>query len=177
MDVTFSKMPGRRYRMAVVRERGPELAARQGPGYHDYLPHDAVHFMVEAEARLTGGVFGRVAAGRNNLFSPVDPEEQRKQKRREERQPPTRAEHADMALSERLASNCTALWEFRAGLRSPEPPWFSPTEPDTVDPELVERVMARLADFAGRWHALPVGGGLTLTWPVRAHDRAARRRS
>ena len=42
MEVTFTKLKGHRYLMTVVRERGPELAPRQGPGYHDYLPHDAV---------------------------------------------------------------------------------------------------------------------------------------
>jgi hypothetical protein len=73
MDVTFTKGPGRRYFMTVVRERGIRLARRQGPGYHDYLPHDAVHFIVEREAGLTGGVFGRVAAGQSNIFPAADP--------------------------------------------------------------------------------------------------------
>ena len=68
MDVTFRKLTGRRYVMSVVRERGPELAPTPGPGYHDYLPHDAVHFIVESEAGLSGGVFGRIAAGQSNLF-------------------------------------------------------------------------------------------------------------
>ena len=40
--------------MSVVREHGPELAARNGPGYDGYLPHDAVHFLVEADGRLIG---------------------------------------------------------------------------------------------------------------------------
>ena len=65
MKVTFAKATGRRYVMTVVRERGPQLAPRPGPGYDDYLPHDAVHFLVEAEAGLAGGVFGRIAAGQN----------------------------------------------------------------------------------------------------------------
>ena len=81
MEVTFTKLQGRRYLMTVVRDRGPELAPRQGPGYHDYLPHDAVHFMVEAEAALSGGVFGRVAAGQNNIFTTADPAIRRRQGR------------------------------------------------------------------------------------------------
>jgi hypothetical protein len=52
VDVTFTKVAGCRYLMTIVRERGPQLASRHGPGYDDYLPHDAVHFIVEAEARL-----------------------------------------------------------------------------------------------------------------------------
>src|SRR5947209_11365582 len=103
--------------MTVVRERGPRLAPRQGPGYDDHLPHDAVHFLVEAEARLSGGVFGRVAAGRNNIFWPDDPRTRRRQARREARRTSSAAEHADMARSEALASVCQPLWELRAGHR------------------------------------------------------------
>ncbi len=69
--------------MTVRRQAGPSLAPRQGPGYDDHLPHDAVHLLVENEAGLTGGVFGRVAAGRSNIFWPADPKLQRRQARRE----------------------------------------------------------------------------------------------
>ena len=102
MDVTFTKLSGRRYRMTVVRARGPELAPRQGPGYDDYLPHDAVHFLVEAEARLTGGAFGWVAAAEQPLLA--DPVVRQREKRREAKRRPSLAEHADMARSEALAS-------------------------------------------------------------------------
>ncbi|MBV9049663.1 MAG: hypothetical protein JOY58_15410, partial [Solirubrobacterales bacterium] len=83
MEVTFTKLAGRRYRMTVVRECGPALAPRQGPGYNDYLPHDAVHLIAECEAGLAGGVFGRVAAGECNIFAPADPSVIRRQRRRE----------------------------------------------------------------------------------------------
>ncbi|MCX5418865.1 hypothetical protein [Streptomyces sp. NBC_00078] len=106
MDVTFTKMSGRRYRMTVVRGSGPEPAPRQGPGHDDWLPHDAVHFLVEAEARLSGGVFGRIAAGRSNIFWAADPAVRRRQARREAKWQPSKAEHADMARSEALASAC-----------------------------------------------------------------------
>jgi hypothetical protein len=82
MEATFTKAAGRRYAMTVVRERGPRLASRYGPGYDDHLPHDAVHFLVEAEAGLSGGVFGQIAAGQNNIFWPADPRARRRQPRR-----------------------------------------------------------------------------------------------
>jgi hypothetical protein len=166
MDVTFTKMSGRRYLVTVVRERGPKLAPRQGPGYHACLPHDAVHFLVEAEAGLAGGVFGRIAAGQSNLFWAADPALRRATARREARRAPSPVEHADMELSERLASVCQPMWEFRTGRRAELPPWSSMIAPDAVDPSLVERVVTRLDAFAQRWHPLPVGGGVTLTWPV-----------
>ena len=188
MDVTFTKMSGRRYRMTVVREHGPELAPRQGPGYDDHLPHDAVHFLVEAEAGLSGGAFGRIATGRSNIFWAVDPVARKRQARREKKRPPSKAEHADMARSEALAYLCNSLWQVRAGQRSELPDGLSSMEPGICESPLVERILVRLDAFALRWHALPVGGSVTLSWPqsgpggpgsvaaarVRPADRAVR---
>jgi hypothetical protein len=176
MDVTFTKLPGRRYRMAVVRERGPELAPRQGPGYDDYLPHDAVHFLVEAEAGMSGGAFGRIAAGRDNIFWAADSVVRKHQARREAKRRPTKAEHADMARSERLASVCEPLWKLRAGRRSGLPDWFPSMASGISESPLVERILLRLDDFATRWHALPVGGSLTLAWPSPGPGGAGRTR-
>lgn len=167
MDVTFTKLGGRRYRMAVVRECGPELAPRQGPGYHDYVPHDAAHFLVETEARLAGGVFGRIAAGRNNLFWPADPALKRRQSRREAKRPLTAAEHADMARSEVLASYCLPLWELREHRISELPDWITELErdqPDLRHSPVVARILTRLDGFGACWYALPDGGSITLTW-------------
>jgi hypothetical protein len=109
MDVTFTKVAGRRYLMTVVGDRGPQLAPRHGPGYDDYLPHDAVHFIVEAEARLSGGVFGPIAAGWSNIFWAADPRMLRHEKRREAKRRPSATKHADMARSEELAGICQPL--------------------------------------------------------------------
>jgi hypothetical protein len=180
MEVTFTKLEGRRYLMAVIRERGPELAPRQGPGYDDYLPHDAVHFLVEAEAAVSGGVFGRIAAGWSNIFTTADPAVRRHQARREAKRRPQAADRADMARSESLASFCKPLWELRAGLRSELPPWTSRVDPDLFASPLVERIIDRLGEFAARWHALPAGGSITLVWPLgrpgnpRREDRRSR---
>jgi hypothetical protein len=162
MDVTFAKAPGRRYFMTVVRERGATLAPRQGPGYHDYLPHDAVHFVVESEARLAGAVFGRLARGENNIFVAADSRVQRRLSRREARRPRHHADHEDMARSEALASVCLPLWELRAGHRTQLPLWVPRELPDALSTELLERLMSRLDDFAEHWSELPVGGTITL---------------
>jgi hypothetical protein len=171
MDVTFTKESGRRYLMTVVRERGPELAPRHGPGYHDYLPHDAVHFLVEAEASLTGGAFGRIAAGQSNMFWPTDNRLLRHQKRREAKRKTSAAEHAQMGRSEDLASFCAALWDLRAGHRDEPPLWVDRVPPEDQESRLTERILARLDEFAARWHALPPGGSITLTWPLDDHGR------
>jgi hypothetical protein len=174
MDVTFTKVAGRRYIMAIVRECGPRLAPRQGPGYHDHLPHDAVHFLVEAEARLSGGVFGRIAAGQSNMFSAADQKEQRHQARREARRRTSATERAQMARSEELASICQSLWELRAGLRHELPSWFARVTPGELESALSERILARLDEFAARWQALPVGGSITLWWPLDDRGRLVR---
>lgn len=166
MEVTFTKVAGRRYVMTVVRERGPQLAPRQGPGYHDHLPHDAVHFLVEAEARLSSGVFGQIADGQNNIFWPADPGAQRRQARREAKRRSSTAERADTARSEELASVCQPLWELRAGHRRTLPPWFSRLKPGSLDSPLIERIVGRLDAFAACWQALPAGGSTTLVWPL-----------
>jgi len=159
MEVTFTKAAGRRYVITVVRERGPQLAPRYGPGYDDYLPHDAVHFVVEAEARLSGGVFGQIAVGRNNMFWPADPRVQRRQARREAKRASTAAERAaDTGRSEELAGLCQPLWELRAGHRRTLPLWFSSVMPGTLESPLIERILGRLDEFAARWHALQIGG-------------------
>jgi len=179
MDVTFTKVAGRRYLMTVVRERGPRLAPRHGPGYDDYLPHDAVHFLVEAEARLPGGVFGQIAAGQSNIFWAADPKGLRRQARREAKRIPTAAERADMGRSEVLAGCCQPLWELRAGHRRELPVWWSSVTPDMLElleSPLCERILARLDEFAARWHALPVGRSITLPWPLDGQGRVVRRR-
>jgi hypothetical protein len=164
MEVTFTKLPRRRYEMTVLRERGPVLAPRAGPGYHEYLPHDAVHFLVEAEARLIGGVFGRIAAGHSNIFWPADPALLRRQRRRDKAHKPTPGEHADMATSENLTGVCQVLWEIRAGQRAAPPEWFSRLDAETLESPLVQRILDRLDEFAARWHHLPAYGSITLAW-------------
>jgi hypothetical protein len=111
-----------------------------------------VHFLVEAEAQLAWGVFGQIAAGRNNIFWPADPAQRRRQARREKKRKPRPGELADMSSSETLASLCQPLWEVRVGHRSALPDWPSRVQPDLLESPLVERILARLDEFAGRWH-------------------------
>jgi hypothetical protein len=179
MEVTFTKLAGRRYQMAIIREHGPQLAPRGGPGYDDYLPHDAVHFLVEAEARLAGGVFGRIARGESSFFWAADPALLRRHARRARARKPTPAEHADMGMSERLAGTCQVLWALRAGHLATPPEWFSQVQPEMLESGLVQRILGRFDAFAAMWQALPADGSITLEWPLndhRGHGNAGSRR-
>jgi hypothetical protein len=65
MEVTFSRTGERRYAIAADRGKGPVMHMPAGPGYHAWLPHDLVHFVVERHFGIAGSVFGQLAAGGN----------------------------------------------------------------------------------------------------------------
>ncbi|UGQ13254.1 hypothetical protein LO772_06450 [Yinghuangia sp. ASG 101] len=162
MRVVFTKGTGTSYAVAVHRETGAALAPRNGPGGHQYLPHDLVHFLVETEARIKSGVYGRLAAGDNGLFWPADPVERAKAARRRRAKDAKSSPEvrADMVRSEELVGLAVPLWELRRGHVRELPAYVTAKGV----PAVVERIVARCDDHADRWHALPVGGSLTLTW-------------
>ncbi|MDQ8703834.1 hypothetical protein RCO28_15230 [Streptomyces sp. LHD-70] len=163
MRIVFTKGPGTSYDIAVHREAGAALAPRGGPGGHPYLPHDLVHFLVEAEAGIELGVYGRLAAGDNGMFWPADPAERTRAARRRKQRPAqsTPRAKADMERSEELAGIAVPVWELRRGHAKTLPAYVPEAEAATP---LVERIVARLDTCADRWHALPVGGSLELNW-------------
>ncbi|TWH01652.1 hypothetical protein L615_001700000570 [Nocardioides sp. J9] len=175
MDVTFTKLRGR-YEVRVDRTVGPALAPRNGPGWHDAVPHDVAHLISESEAGLRGAVFGRLAAadGDDGMFWPADPAARRKSLRN--RRAPTPEESADMELSERLASLTVAFWEVARGRRTPDPAWPGSIEDSGVDRDLLDRIFARYDEFAARWEALPAGGSVTIPWPFPEGSGRRRRR-
>ncbi|QLH23805.1 hypothetical protein [Streptomyces sp. Rer75] len=162
MRVIFTKGPGTSYDIAVHRETGAALAPRNGPGGHPYLPHDLVHFLVEAEVGIKLGVYGRLAAGDNGMFWPADPAERAKaaRRRKTKRAQPSPRAKADMARSEELAGIAVPVWEVRNGHARELPAYVTARE----IPPVVDRIVSRFDAYADHWHTLPVGGSLTLTW-------------
>ncbi|NIJ37315.1 hypothetical protein FHR22_001999 [Sphingopyxis panaciterrae] len=63
MKVHFIRSGERRYGMRIERREGPVLVMDPAPGFDPDLPHDMVHFVVEAAMGLKTGVFGQLAAG------------------------------------------------------------------------------------------------------------------
>jgi hypothetical protein len=156
VKVTFVKAGPRRYSVHVERDRSPDLWCGS-IGYDDWLPHDLLHFVAEAEYGLDGGVFGDLAAGGNaRIFQPVDKALVAKMWRKQ-RIRPTRL--PDGRRSEELAGELERGWRAR-----------------TLAPAL----QGRLDELAAKWHALEVGGSLTLEWPRperrRRHPAPSRRR-
>jgi hypothetical protein len=147
VKVAFIKKGARRYAVEVSRDRSPDLWCGS-IGYDQWLPHDLLHFVAEAEHGLDGGIFGDLAAGGNaRIFLPLNEERTvdmelvtklwRRKRMRRTRLP-------DGRRSEELA------WQLEQG-------WHAGT--------LAPRLQQKLDDLAARWHALQVGQSLTLEWP------------
>ena len=63
MRVHFRKTGRRRYGIFVERDDAHDVYMNPAPGYDDYLPHDLLHYVAEAEWGIDDGVFGQLAAG------------------------------------------------------------------------------------------------------------------
>jgi len=172
MNVRFRRTGVRRYAVVVTLPGEPPRAMDPAPGYDDDIPHDLVHYVVEAELGLVNGVYGRAARGAGTFVTTaerdVSPRErarrQRKQQKRERALGAEDARHAaDMAQSERLAGLSDVAWRQKQG-QHPDPVRSAPV-PRTADAADVERVVSHLDSIAPLWRALPVGGELVFEWP------------
>lgn len=75
MDVVFERLDGNRYAVAVCRGDGASMRMDPAPGFDVYFPHDMQHLIVEEQLGITGGIFGRLAAGGTaSTFRPVGDE-------------------------------------------------------------------------------------------------------
>ncbi len=174
MNVTFRRTGERRYAVILqVAGKHPQVM-HPAPGFDSHIPHDLVHYVVEAELGLTAGVYGRAACGGGGFISETSAHgsardrsrERRKQLRKEASlRDADDAARRDMETSERLAAICDLTWRRRHGQR-PDPsrpsPQMSLTEKDR---ERVERVVTQLERLAPLWSSLAIGGELTFAWP------------
>ena len=172
MQVIFRRTGERRYAVVVVVPGSAAQTMSPAPGFDRDIPHDLVHYVVEAELGLDAGVFGRASRGAGTFYAAetaIDSRNQarkrRKQARREQALHRERANEEQLETSERLAAVCDIAWRRRHGQR-PSPAFIQPGSPNsTVDSAGVERVVSRLDQLAPLWNQLPVGGELAFTWP------------
>jgi hypothetical protein len=163
--VTFTRGDGRRYAVAIERERGPRLVPRDGPGFDEHMPHDIAHYLVEEQLGIRLGVFGQLAVGGGGLFVPAPADRTEADRRRVRR---IAAEgRADMRRSEAAVGMCMAAWR--------RVPWTAGQ--DAVTPAERERVVRRIDEVAARWHALPPGGSLVFEWVSGSASAPSRRRA
>jgi hypothetical protein len=172
MNVAFKRTGARRYAVIVTLAGEPSRTMDPAPGYDDDIPHDIVHYVVEAELRLTYGVYGRAARGAGTFYATADetgsPRERARKQRKQQKRERALSERdelqaAEMARSERLAGLCDVAWRRKHGQR-PDLTRSAPAlRPE--DASDVERVVARLDGIAPLWRALPVDGQLVFQWP------------
>jgi hypothetical protein len=165
MRVSFVKTGGRRYGVIVERERAFELVMNPAPGYDDYLPHDLLHFVAEAEWNLNGAVFGQLASGGDaGTFHPTDQallgRAMRDRKRRKRRAGKPRGRRSEL-----LADILERAWNARHGRRSVPANWDERLVAARVSRQHLNRVVDDLDGLADRWHSLRIGERLTLDWP------------
>lgn len=173
MNVRFEKTGERRYGVFVERDNAPALMMHPAPGYDEFLPHDLLHFVAEAEWGIDGSVFGQLAAGGNaGTFRPVEQDIANKWRHRGKRLQ-TRGQGG--RRSELIADVLECAWNARRR-RAPLPEdWNGRLAAARVEPERLDGVVASLDDLGERWHGLRVGESLSLEWP-RPERREHRRR-
>jgi hypothetical protein len=171
VKVSFRRTGPRRYAVILERPGQAAQAIDPAPFYDDDIPHDLVHYVVEAELALASGVFGRAAKGGGTFIpsqsgSARDRARQRRKQQRREQSLRDLDEGAndDMATSERLAALSDLAWRRRHA-QQPDLSRSAPAPQSVEDEARVERVVSRLSALAPLWRALPVDGELSFVWP------------
>jgi hypothetical protein len=175
VKVTFRKTGNGRYGVFVQRDHAPALVMHPAPGFDEFLPHDLLHFVGEAEWGLDGAVFGQLAAGGDaGTFWPADQEllakAMRRRKRRRRGSPRGRRSELIAAILERA-------WAAQHGRARLPSTWEDELAAARVDRRRLAAVVASLDELAERWHGLRIGESMTLEWPRperRPHRRSHR---
>jgi hypothetical protein len=154
MQLAFTKGNGKYDRLDIVTDAGPQPpieCPQQG-----IIPHDMVHFVVEAEVAACGFLGGMAAGGDSGFSAGID-------------NPHHRA-------VERLVETVQA--EAWAGAPTPDADFIAlyivtcearDDMPLDLDPATLAAIRVRLADLTARWRAVPVGGTLVLTLDAAKH--------
>lgn len=183
MKVHFIRSGERRYSMRIERAGLPALVMNPAPGFDPDLPHDLVHFVVEAALGLKTGVFGQIAAGGDAGSFHVETGGALSAKERQ------RAARKQVAKGARLIKGQgregelseLAAFLFDIGWRSQSRPDSAPQRAALGEAERTRaslspgeraridtarpRVFADFERLSRAWRAVPVGGALVLEWP------------
>jgi hypothetical protein len=181
MIVSFKRTGARRYAVIVDLPGQAPQVMDPAPGYDDDIPHDLVHYVVEAELGMTAGVYGRAAKGGGTFVGAGDVglnarERARQQRKQQKRESSLRARDdasaREMETSERLAALCDVAWRRKHGQR-PDALRKAPVPLSEQDVARTAKVVARLDELAPLWRALPIGEQLSFEWPsARCRDTA-----
>ncbi|WP_447953275.1 hypothetical protein [Sphingopyxis chilensis] len=185
MKVHFIRSGERRYSMRIEREGLPVLVMDPAPGFDPDLPHDMVHFVVEAALGLRTGVFGQIAAGGDAgsfRVEAADGEMSAKERQRAARKQVAKGAKLIRSQGREGELSELAAFLFDIGWRSQSRPGSAAQraalgEAERTRASLSADERARVdagrrqvfADFdrlAAEWRALRVGEALVLEWPT-----------
>ena len=175
MRVAFQRTGERCYAVVVEVPGQAAQTMNPAPGFDEHIPHDLVHYVVEAALGLEGGVFGRAARGGGTFYaaktttnSREQARRRRKQARREQGLRRERANEEQLETSERVAYLSDIAWRRRHGQR-PDLSFAPPGSPiSALDAARIQRVVPLLDELAPQWNQLAAGGELAFTWPELA---------
>ncbi|MFT3745724.1 MAG: hypothetical protein QM785_15720 [Pyrinomonadaceae bacterium] len=160
MKVTFKRTKERAYSLMI---EGPKIATAvmdPAPGYHERLPHDVAHFIVENELGIKGGIFGQMSLG--GIIRPVEIDARIQRKAKRKREAIFKANEHDALFSEHAIWAAQSRWERHDIIPS--------TKISQAD---LDRVIGKFEEFANEWSRLPIGGSITLEWkhPLKPKTR------
>jgi len=172
MRVIFRRTGDRRYAVIVQVPGRAAQTMNPAPGFDAHIPHDLVHYVVEAVLGLEAGVFGRAERGGGTFYTAAtagnsreQARDRRKQARRERGLRRESASEQQLETSERIAYLSDIAWRRRHGQR-PDLNYAPPSSPiSELDARRIARVVSVLDELASEWNQLGTGGELTFTWP------------
>lgn len=154
VKVTFTRTRRRGYSVKIEGPGIQPAVMDPAPGYHEKLPHDAAHFIVENELGIRGGIFGQMAMG--GLLPPADRDSRVQRKAKKKRETMFKANKDDALFSEHAVYAAQSRWEKHEII------------PDTKIPQSdLDRIARKFEEFAAEWSKLPIGGSISVDWDTR----------
>jgi hypothetical protein len=185
MILVFRRTGQRRYAIEAKRSSFPDLEMNPAPGYNEWMPHDLLHLVVEAQLGLARGVFGQLAAGGDaGTFHPtVKPKQSPRDAARVRTKVKARGKtlmregRDESAQSERATYICWYEWLARSGRSKQRAVAQTMTQQAkqvrTVAPSMelralerkLKQICAHLDELSSHWSSLEVGQSMAVRWP------------
>ena len=182
MIVVFRRTGQKRYSVEAQRPGFPDVVRHSAPGYDQFVPHDMMHLVVEAQLGLTHGVFGQLASGGNAggfILLKQSADTARARTRLKARGTKLLKQGRDELMrSERAAYICWHEWMTRspsselrkrahvlalnvAQVRDNA----SAAEHRALNKEKLDSICGHLDQLSSHWSRLEVGASMSVSWP------------
>ena len=186
MIVVFQRVGERRYAVVAKRPPFPDVEMNPAPGYDQFMPHDLMHLVVEAQLGLTRGIFGQLAAGggAGTFHRNIEPKETPREAARLRKRLKVRGKKLlqegrdECEQSERATYICWYEWlarsqsseqRTRAGSMAQQAKQVrdvaTATELRTLDRKKLDQICMHLDELSSHWTRLKVGQSMSVRWP------------